>query len=681
MSSAAAGLLCLAATASAAPQDLLRSAPMRFEPSPRGSDRWVARGAGYAIAFGNTETVLAAGDRAVRLTLEGADPAAPFQPQDPCAAPTNYFRGATRRSAAAYGRLRRPGVYPGVDLVYYGRGGNLEYDFELAAGADPAPIAMRFEGADRVYLNAAGEVAVSLGDREIVQKAPVVYQRLSENRIATVPAAYRIDPTGAVRLRLEDYDRTKPLVIDPSIVLTAYLPGAGADGVVGIARDAQDLLYLVGYTFSIDFALVGDSYRVFLLNELREGWVMKLDPKGSGDSLILYSSFFGSSATDDPKAFAVDSGGLVYLTGITDSFDFPTTPNGYVTSFTGGSRRVFVSVLDTTAGADGLLYSTIFGGTKTDEPTGIAVANGRVYITGYTDSDDFPVANAMYQSRIGSYDAFVSVFNPAAETGPESLVYSTYFGGFGQDLARTIAVDAAGLVYIAGGTFSGEFPATASAYRGQYLGLGDAFVSILDLEANLVLYSTYLGGWDTDQARKIVLQPDGKIGITGYTLSSNFPVTQNALQPVYSGNGDVFLTILDPEAAVPARAVVYSTYFGGSEGEVAYDLKRDPSGKYYLCGYTLSRDFPLRNAIYPVSAGGAADAFAAAIDPAAPAGSALVFSTYVTSQGQQIALGIDTASDGAVTLTGITTGVVFGPGEAAPVIPTNTNVFVVSFRP
>jgi hypothetical protein len=677
----AAGLVLFATLASAdIPDDVLRSVPMRFEATGRSDYRFFARGAGYAVALGDKDTLLATSAGSVRLTFAGADPRAAFQALEKSRVATNYFRGSARRSAPAYARIKRPGVYPGIDVVYYGTGQNLEYDFELAPGADPAVIALRFSGADRVGLDSQGAVVLEIAESRITQKLPVAYQRTGPNEVIQVASSYRLDSDGAIRFHIGDYDRARPLVIDPSIVLTGYLPGTGAEGVVGVARDAQGFVYLAGYTFSTDFALVGDSYNVFLRNGLREGWVTKFDPHAPPADVIVYSTFFGSSATDDPKALAVDASGLVYLTGHTDSFDYPTTPNGYITSFQGGSRRIFVAVLDTTRGEEGLLYSTYFGGTGTDEPTGIAVAGGKVYITGYTNSDDFPIQGGMRETRAGSFDAFLSVFDPE-QSGNESLAYSTYFGGSSLDVARTLAVTPSGEVYLAGGTNSGDFPATLDAHRTSYSGLGDGFLARLNLGTNTVTYSTYVGGSDLDQVRKIVLQPDGRVGLTGYTFSYDFRVTQNALQPVYSGNGDVFLLILDPAASSSSDPVVYGTYFGGTHGEVAYDLRRDASGKYYLGGYTLSRDFPIRNALYPQSALGGADGFVAVLDPAAPPSSALLFSSFLTSPGTQVVYGVEVDEEGIVMVTGVTTGVLFEPGLAAPEIPSNTNVFVLFFRP
>jgi len=421
-------LLWIASIASAAsPADLLRSIPLRFEKVDGPPYQWVARGSTYAVAFGGRDTLIAAGDRAVRLTLEGSQAAARFEASG--AAATQYFRGRSGQGVATYTHLRRTGVYPGIDLVYYANGANLEYDFEIAPGADPSVIAMRFEGADSVRLGASGDVVLQLGASAITQKLPVVYQRSSANEVQSIAASYRVDEQGAIRLDLGDYDAGRALVVDPTLSVAAFFPGTGGDGVVAIAKDAKGFLYMAGYTYSTDFALVGDSFHPFLVNNNRDGWVMKLDPSANLSDIIVYSSFFGGAATEDIKAMTVDSAGVMYFAGTTDSVDVPLTPGGYIATWGGGVKRPFVSVLDPKLGPSGLLYSTIFGGTSgTDEPTGIAVAGGKIYLTGFTVSDDFPLVSPLQGTRGGGYDAFLAVFDPGV-TGNDSLLFSTYLGG------------------------------------------------------------------------------------------------------------------------------------------------------------------------------------------------------------------------------------------------------------
>jgi len=308
------------------------------------------------------------------------------------------------------------------------------------------------------------------------------------------------------------------------------------------------------------------------------------------------------------------------------------------------------------------------------------VAGGKIYVTGFSTSDDYPVVNAPQGTRSGGYDAFLAQFDPSL-SGTDSLLFSTYLGGTAQDVARSLAVDAAGKVYVAGYTYSGDFPTTIGAYRTSYRGGGDIFLTRINPAASSIEYSTYIGGSGMDQAKKILLEPNGRVAIAGFTLSNDLQITQDALQPVSNGSGDAFLMIFDPSAQ-PGAAIVYATYFGGSDGDVPYDLRRDAAGRYYLCGYTLSTDFPIRNALNSTSAGGGVDGFVAVINPSAAINNQLVYSSYLTGSGSQVAYGVELDPiSGAVFVAGTSTAGIFPAGSGAPTVPSNTNVFLLGFRP
>ncbi|MCU1334777.1 MAG: cell surface glycoprotein (s-layer protein) related protein-like protein [Bryobacterales bacterium] len=682
--SLASGLCFVSFPGFAAPSsDVFARLPLRFEavdaPTSQGQS-WVAHGPGFGVGFNQDGTYFRLGDRSLKLTLEGGDRSASFEGLSKSATPANYF-GRKFRSVDAFGRLRQAGVYPGIDIVYYGKGQSLEYDFELAPGADPSRIRMRFEGADNISLGPKGQVILALGDRQITQDPPVVYQRRASGEIVGVPSSYVAQADGSIGITLGAYDASRALVVDPTILFTGYLAGTSADVPVGIGHDKNGLIYIAGYTYSPDFALVGTAYTGFFTGTSRQVFTTVMNPLGT--DVITYSGYFSGDFGDDLKAMTVDSEGVFYLAGVTDDFFFPVTPGGYLTS-NGGVRRSFVSVVDTKIpGKDGLTYSTFFAGTKTDEPTGIAVANGKIYVTGFTSSDDYPVTANAYQSTRpgGTFDGFVAEFDPA-QSGTASLVSSTYLGGTSQDIPRSIAVAAEGQVYVAGYTRSGDFPTTPSSFRPFYSGSGDAFLTKLDLIANAVPYSTFLGGSGQDQATKILVEPSGHVAVTGFTLSNDFPVTPNALQSSQAGNGDVFLTILDPAAQDFTTALVYSTYFGGTDGEVPYDLRRDAAGKYYLCGYTLSLDLPVQNALAPASyPGNSIDGFVAAIDPAASPLKALTYSSHITGPGYQVAYGVDVDAQGNIYVTGTALGDVFGGTGATPPPDSNLNVFLLVFKP
>jgi hypothetical protein len=261
-------------------------------------------------------------------------------------------------------------------------------------------------------------------------------------------------------------------------------------------------------------------------------------------------------------------------------------------------------------------------------------------------------------------------------------VHSTYIGGFTQDIPRSIDVDAQGKVYIAGYTYSADFPTTPGSHKPFYSGGADAFMAKLDLDGQRIEYSTFLGGSTIDQAWKLLVDDrNGLVALGGFTLSNDFPVTANAMQAAHAGNGDAFLTILDLEAEDFTRSLIYSTFYGGNDGEVTYDMRLGPAGAYYLAGYTLSRNLPVRDAVRSSSGGASTDGFVAVIDPNAPPASALQFGSYITGAGYQIASNIEVDPSGIVYLTGESFGNVFEPGQAAPPEESSTNVFLLVFRP
>ncbi len=651
-------LLCLGAFAAAPDPNaakLLNATPIRFEPASNGQTNWRARGLGYSFLFTDAATMMRVGDRSVRLTFPGSNRLAQYHASDRFQASTNYFIGKTYSSVAAYARLHRLGVYPGIDLVYYGHGSEIEYDFEIAPGADPSRIRMRLDGADAVSLNERGDVVLKLGDGEMVQRAPVVYQKRASGEIVKIDARYLLAKDGTVRVALGKYNRANTLVVDPALSYVAYLNGGESDWATSVAHDAQGNVYLAGNTWSVDFPATTDAEQATNGGN-QDIWVMKLNPAAGGNA-IVYCTYLGGAVNDQVNDMAVDVNGVIYLTGVTLSGDYPTTANALAsTTPMGGNNHALVTMLDPSqAGTAGLIYSSFIGGTNTEEGDGIAVVNGKIYLTGNTTSDDFPVAGAFQSGRIAGYDTFVVEIDPT-QSGTASLIYGTYLGGSGQDLGRSIAVDAAGNIYVGGVTYSVDFPITGgAAYQNTYGGGGDCFLAELNPNNATLVYSTYVGGQSTDEVRKILIEPGGHVAMTGYTLSSDYPVTQLAYDTAFGGNGNAFLTILD---LTTPQGLVYSTYFGGSGGEVAYAMRRDANGLYYLGGYTMSPDFPVTaNALNPVSLSGSVDGFIAVLDPTQPPFSpkTLVYSSYVTGGGYQVVYGLDVDATGAIYAAGLTT--------------------------
>jgi hypothetical protein len=304
----------------------------------------------------------------------------------------------------------------------------------------------------------------------------------------------------------------------------------------------------------------------------------------SGTSLV-YSTYLGGSNNEQGNGITVDSSGNAYVTGYTDSFIYPTTAGAYQTTL-GGGIDVFVIKMNTTG--TGLVYSTYLGGSGTEQGSSIAVdSSGNAYVTGYTQSSNYPTTLGAYQTTYGggTYDGFVTELN----TTGTGLVYSTYLSGSGDDIGYGIVVDSSGNAYVTGYTTSSNFPTTAGAYQTTLGGGQDAFVTKMNTTGTGLVYSTYLGGsTGGEQGRGIAVDSSGNAYVTGYTNSANFPTTAGAFQTTNIGGQDVFVTKLN----TTGTALVYSTYLGGSNNEQGLGIAVDSSNYMYVAGYTTSSNFP-----------------------------------------------------------------------------------------
>jgi hypothetical protein len=468
------------------------------------------------------------------------------------------------------------------------------------------------------------------------------------------------------------------------ITFANFLPGSNNTVGVAVAHDAQGFLYFAGNTSAQDFISTPNAF--FGLNRgTQNAWLMKINPFAtSGDQVIVYSTYFGGSLVDSLKDMAVDSAtGLVYLTGSTTSTDLLVTSGAFQTTQK-GTANGFVAVFDPTQPAS-LIYASYLGGTGLDVPYGIATSSGKAYITGSTTSGDFPVVNATLPSSQGGTDMFISEIDPT-KSGSASLIASGYFGGSGLDYGTSVAVDAAGFVYVVGVTYSFNIPLTAAPYQTSPRGSGDAFLVKFALEAPLILYSTYFGGTGTDGAKRVLIDPAGRVAIAGYTSSADFSITQNAYQPqLASGKSsnatNVFLSIFDLTLP-PVQSLVYSTYYGGSVDEVPYSLRLDASGNYYLGGFSLSADLPVsQGAINVTSTRAGFDGFIAVINPGAQPLNSLIYSSYVTGPGSQIVYGVDFDASGTIYSTGFSTSDIFPAGYQAHYAGTGiAQFFIYGFK-
>ena len=630
--------------------------PLSFEANQGQTDpqvRFLSRGAGYSLFLTSTEAVLALTEgpqqkpaaraarapgsagaegpalhaarasishdnktAVLRMKLVGANAKAEVIGQDELPGKSNYFIGNDPKkwhtNVRQFAKVRYEGVYPGIDLVYYGNQRKLEYDFVLQPGANPQAIRLGIEGARRLRLE-QGDLVLTNDVGDVHLRSPHIYQEANGVR-QEVRGRYVITSRNEVGFRVAAYDRRRALVIDPVLAYSTYLGGSGSEGggglSGGIAVDSAGNAYVTGRTSSTDFPTVNP------IQSTNHGAVDAFVTKFNADgSALVYSTYLGGSGDDIGTAITVDSTGNAYVTGITSSTDFPTTPGAFQPTCAGSCGSAFVTEINSSGSA--LVYSSYLGGSGGANAAGIAVdGSGNAYVAGYA-FEDFPTTPGAFQRTYGGNgDAFASEVNP---TGT-ALVYSTYLGGSNTDFGDGIAVDSSGNAYVTGLTESTDFP-TASAIQPTFNGGNmDAFVTKLNADGSALIYSTYLGGSGDDVGFGVAVDAAGNAYIAGRTYSTDFP-TANAFQPTNHGAPDAFVTKINAAGS----AFVYSTYLGGSSYDEAYRIAIDGSGNAYITGDTYSSDFPLASAVQSAKSGLDAP-FVTKLDAA---GNGLVYSTYL----------------------------------------------------
>jgi hypothetical protein len=578
------------------------SLPLSFEANRGQAEsqvHYLARGPGYTVFLLDREAVLAlkpgvarrrpptseAGRErsrlesgaVVRIQPGGGGKYAQIQALDQLPGTSNYFIGSDparwRTGIPTYGKVKYEQLYPGIDLAYYGRQRQLEFDFVVGPGADPSTIGLAFQGVDDLEIGPQGDLVLKIGGSEVRMQKPCIYQ-VTEAGKRRIPGEYALKDKNQVGFMVAAYDTSKPLVIDPALVFSTYLGGGGEDSANGIFVDGSGNIFLTGTTASDApnaFPTTTGAYsRIY--GGSGDVFVTKVDPVGP---TLLYSTYLGGGGQDSGNGIYADGSGNAYVTGSTKSSGvtgFPTTPGAFQTSNGGsGTADAFVTKLNP-SGTD-LLYSTYLGGADDDVANGIyADGSGNAYVTGSTTSDSpnpFPTTlGAFSRTYGGSGDAFVTKLNPAG-LGLTDLVYSTYLGGAGQDAGNSIFVDSSGDAYVTGSTTSDSpnpFPTTAGA--SSYGGSVDAFVTKINAAATALIYSTYLGGRNTDVGKAISVNGAGDACVGGSTNSPDFPLHDplagnNVLGGGTGSSTDAFVAIVTAVGTMPSTETSVSNSGGG----------------------------------------------------------------------------------------------------------------------
>jgi Bacterial Ig-like domain (group 3)/Beta-propeller repeat len=591
---------------------------------------------------------------ALSLNLVGANPNASVVGLDKLPGISNYFIGNDpsrwHTNIPNYSKVEYQNVYPGINLVYYGNQQQLEYDYQLAPGADPSSIRFAVQGADSLSIDAKDNLILHTAIGDVLEHAPVIYQQVAGKQ-QPVTGQFVLLGNNEVGFQVRPYDANLPLTIDPVLSYSTYLGGHSYDYGYGVAVDGSGNAYVAGWTESTNFPTTSGAFQTSNASAYgySNGFVTKLNASGTG---VVYSTYLGGSYSGGCFAIAVDNSGNAYVTGAT-AYNFPTTSGAFQTGFGGGGSAPDTDAFVTKLNASGtaLVYSTYLGANANDDGYGIAVdGSGNAYITGGTSSSNFPTTSGAFQTIFGgsgqnNIDSFVTKLN----AGGSDLIYSTYLGGSSADYSNGIALDGSGNAYVTGFTASTDFPTTSGAFQ-TVSGGYDAFVTKLNADGTALVYSTYLGGIGFyNRGYGIALDSSGNAYVTGGTSTTTFPTTSGAFQTVIGGSGqsDAFVTKLNASGT----ALIYSTYLGGNNGDVGYGIAVDGSGNAYVTGITNSTNFPTTSGAFQTIFGGTADAFVTKLNAT---GSALAYSTYLGGNANDYGNGIAVDASGNAYVTGYT---------------------------
>jgi hypothetical protein len=614
--------------------------PAYFEPNEGqfpAAVNFVARMPGYTAWFTRKELILSAGDpkHQAKLRMQLVGGGGELIGEDRLPGKVNYFVGSDstkwHRGVPIYGRIMRRYAYPGIDVVYRIEGAEIEYDLIVAPDADPNRIKLHFDGAKRVRIDSTGDLVLSTTAGEIRQRKPTVYQE-SSSGLKALDGHFVLEGKGRVGFELAHYDRSKALVIDPSIAYSTYVGGTGLSAGTSLAIFTDPLtgrpyVYVTGDTGGNDFPITPNALQQTpgggtCSYPCNNAFIAKFDPAASGGSSLLYSTYLGGG-TEHAAGIAVDSAGNAYVVGATGSTNFPVV-NGYQAAIkhgpcylgaTSGAGDSFLAKLSSDGSA--LLYSTYFGGTGCDYANAIALDSvGHAYVAGSTASLDLPLMNPLQTSP---QTAFLAIFDPNA-SGSASLLYSSYIGGSGLKGfypnpspefgfgAYGIAVDTGNTVHI-GGITGPNFP-VLNGFQTGIAGGGNfaAFYARLNPAASglgQLLYSTYLGGASICCANfvsGVAVDASGNTYLTGQASSPAFPTTSGSYLPQPPTHAPSWFAAKINPSSVGSASLIYSTFVPAfNNGSVApSSIAVDGGGDAFVsasAGGTVSLLNPAQSAI------------------------------------------------------------------------------------
>jgi len=602
----------------------------------------------------------------LRMKLVNANANPTITGEDEVESKSNYFIGNDQSNWQSnitnYQKVKYSQVYDGIDLVYYGNNKQMEHDFIVAPYTNPSQIAFHLDGAKELYINDDGDLVAKQDYTDATFKKPHIYQESKDNQIE---GSYTIASNNTVSFELGHYDPSREVVIDPTVYFSTYLGGTGSDTAYEVAAHPDGTSVICGITTSTDFPTVS-PYQAANGGGARDIMIAKFSADGSS---VVFSTYLGGNSFDDCYNLVLDGDGNSYFTGRSASSNYPTSIGAYQTSRVGGSRDAIATKLS----ADGstLMYSTYVGANGSTNGSGIAIDNsGNAYLTGTTASSNFATAGTYQDTKPGGDDGYIAKLNStgtamiwatyvggsstdginaiivdgdgngyfvgqttstdlptsspyqAANAGSQDVIigkissdgtsmsYVSYLGGTGSDDGSRIDIDSSGNAYITGWTASTDFPTSSPYQNSNAGGANDSFIAKINSTGSALTYSTYLGGTGNDRASDIALRTDGSVAISVLSDSTDYPLA-GANQATYAGGAyDVVVSVLSSDGST----LDYSSYFGGTGSDVAYDIAAMGDSSIYIAGETDSTNFPTTSP-YQASNAGSSDAFLMRILP------------------------------------------------------------------
>ena len=575
--------------------------------------------------------------------------------RDPCAWNTNYFKGNNPEKwytdVPNYKEIVYPELWDGIDLVYRLKEGSIKYDLIVHPGADPSNIRIQIDGTNGLSINSQGDLVIGTEYRDILDSGLISHY--GDGGGEQIPCKFELVNECEYKIKIGEFDKSRIVVIDPVIDYSTFIGGLDRDFGYGIVIDTSGNAYITGNTYdgTTDYPTTSGAYDITYNGGQYDVFVTKLNSDGSS---LMYSTFIGGSSSDYGWGIAIDTSGNAYITGSTyeGPTDYPTTSGAFDTTHN-GFGDVFVTKLNSTGSS--LVYSTFIGGLERDTGFGIVVdTSGNAFITGNTEdgTTDYPNTTGAYDAtHNGELDVFVTKLNSAGS----SLMYSTFIGGSSNDYGRGIAIDINGNAYVTGYTEDGEieYPTTSGAFDTTHNGRYDVFVTKLNSAGSSLVYSTFIGGTNSDYGYDIAVDTSGNAYITGSTygssnITTNYPTTLGAYDTTINGD-DLFVTKLNSSGS----SLVYSTFIGGSRDDDGLGIAIDTSGNAYITGSTYegTTKYPTTTGAYDTTHNGKSDVFVSKLNST---GSSLLYSTFIGGSGNDYGQGIAIDTNGRAYITGIT---------------------------